>query len=124
MLGLFRLITALVLLGVVVGCTESVQEIDERKLGCAEWTDEGGGRCLRTFQGMYDNAARTRREMKPPSGGNTTGVGVSDLPSVYGDLDCDDFSSRAGAQAYLESHPADADYLDGDGDGVACEWPS
>jgi hypothetical protein len=47
-----------------------------------------------------------------------------DDSSVYRgrDLDCGDFGSRAEAQAYLEANPADADYLDGDGDGVACEW--
>lgn len=122
---LLRLCTALVVLGAVVGCTDSGQEIDERKLGCAEWTDEGGGRCLRTVQEMFDDASDARRNMSPPA--DTSGSrdpGVTDQPNVYiaRDLDCEDFNSRAEAQVYLEANPADADYLNGDGDGVPCEW--
>ena len=42
--------------------------------------------------------------------------------SRRGDLDCDDFDTRADAQAYYRDHPNDADWLDGDNDGRACEW--
>jgi hypothetical protein len=38
-----------------------------------------------------------------------------------GGLDCEDFGSRPEAQSYLEANPADADSLDGDGDGFACK---
>jgi hypothetical protein len=37
------------------------------------------------------------------------------------DQDCEDFSSRAEAQAHLEADPSDPDNLDADDDGEACE---
>ncbi|MXG91562.1 excalibur calcium-binding domain-containing protein [Nocardioides flavescens] len=37
------------------------------------------------------------------------------------DLNCDDFSSQAAAQANLNNNPSDPNGLDTDGDGVACE---
>jgi hypothetical protein len=39
--------------------------------------------------------------------------------------DCEDFSTRAEAQEFFEAHGGperDPYYLDGDGDGIACEW--
>jgi len=42
-------------------------------------------------------------------------------PAFAADKDCIDFATHAQAQAYFEAHPGDPDYLDGDGDGVACE---
>ena len=36
-------------------------------------------------------------------------------------LNCDDFSSRAQAQAYFDRHPGDPEGLDRDNDGQACE---
>jgi hypothetical protein len=39
-----------------------------------------------------------------------------------GGLDCVDFGSRSEAQAYLDAHPWDPYYLNGDGNGIACEW--
>lgn len=45
--------------------------------------------------------------------------------SVRADMDCDDFSSQSGAQAYFELHGGSAlynlDRLDADHDGIACE---
>ena len=38
-----------------------------------------------------------------------------------GDLDCGDFATREEAQAVLDANPDDPNYLDGDGDGEACE---
>ncbi|MDA0182239.1 Ig-like domain-containing protein [Solirubrobacter phytolaccae] len=38
-----------------------------------------------------------------------------------GDRDCDDFSTQAAAQAWMNAHPGDPDGLDGDNDGWACE---
>jgi hypothetical protein len=126
MRALLRVLFALVVLGALSGCSESAQDYDERKVGCAEWTDTGGGRCLKTFREMYDDAERNRGRVEPPPLVNrrSTNAGVFDQPSVYngGDLDCEDFGSRSEAQAYLEANPEDADYLDGDGDGIACEW--
>jgi hypothetical protein len=37
------------------------------------------------------------------------------------DLNCDDFASRAQAQAELDEHPSDPNGLDADHDGQACE---
>jgi len=60
---------------------------------------------------VWDNAVRTvqaRRTTEPALAVNR--------------YDCSDFASHADAQAYYESHPADWDWLDGDNDGIACEW--
>ena len=47
------------------------------------------------------------------------------LPSVGSgsdsDLDCASFATHEQAQRVLEQDPSDPNYLDGDGDGVACE---
>ena len=54
-------------------------------------------------------------------GGGEAGGGAA---SLSGDRDCADFSSQREAQRYFEAKggPADdPDYLDGDGDGTACE---
>lgn len=42
-----------------------------------------------------------------------------DLP--MGDVDCSDFTTQEEAQAVLDANPNDPNYLDGEGDGVACE---
>ena len=40
-----------------------------------------------------------------------------------GDLfNCSDFATQAQAQAVLRADPTDPNRLDGDGDGIACEW--
>jgi hypothetical protein len=44
------------------------------------------------------------------------------VPAPIGDLDCSDFATREEAQAILDANPGDPNYLDGEGDGVACEW--
>lgn len=48
--------------------------------------------------------------------------GPSDrFPSAVKDKDCSDFSSHDEAQAFFEEDDTNAHYLDGDGDGIACE---
>lgn len=42
-------------------------------------------------------------------------------PVPTGDADCSDFASQEEAQAVLDTDPGDPNYLDGEGDGVACE---
>ncbi len=42
-------------------------------------------------------------------------------PAFAEDKDCADFATHEQAQAYFLAHPGDPDYLDGDGDGIACE---
>lgn len=44
---------------------------------------------------------------------------TGDLPT--GDLNCSDFATQEEAQAVLDANPSDPNYLDGEGDGVACE---
>jgi len=44
---------------------------------------------------------------------------TGDLPT--GDLNCSDFATQEEAQAVLDANPEDPNYLDGEGDGVACE---
>lgn len=38
------------------------------------------------------------------------------------DKDCRHFDTQRAAQSYFESRPGDPDNLDGDNDGIACEW--
>jgi hypothetical protein len=42
-------------------------------------------------------------------------------PTTTEDLDCANFATQQEAQAELERDPSDPNYLDADGDGVACE---
>jgi endonuclease YncB( thermonuclease family) len=61
------------------------------------------------------------------SGGGSGGAGGSGggtPPVTAGDRDCADFASQSEAQRYFRAKGgpgSDPDYLDGDGDGVACE---
>lgn len=48
-------------------------------------------------------------------------IGGTAAPPTSSDLNCEDFSSQAAAQSFLESNPSDPYQLDSDGDGVACE---
>ncbi len=43
------------------------------------------------------------------------------VPAPTGDLDCADFATQEEAQAVLDANPSDPNYLDGEGDGIACE---
>jgi len=42
--------------------------------------------------------------------------------NAYNAYNCDDFSTQEEAQAEYESEYGDPNYLDGDDDGIACEW--
>ncbi len=46
---------------------------------------------------------------------------LSPVPVPTGDLDCADFATQEEAQAVLDANPGDPNYLDGEGDGIACE---
>lgn len=130
MRGLVGVIVALVALGALVGCSAMMEEQTKAPpLGCAEWVnDREGGYCGKTDE-EADRERSDHLELMGSSGGGESSSGsnrssVTDQPPVYrgSDLDCEDFASRAEAQAYLEANPTDADYLDGDGDRIACEW--
>jgi Excalibur calcium-binding domain len=42
-------------------------------------------------------------------------------PTPRGDLNCTDFATQEEAQEVLDANPSDPNYLDGEGDGIACE---
>lgn len=134
MRGLMRVVVALVALSALVGCSAMEEQTKAPPSGCAEWVDDReGGYCGKTeaeAQREYYDSLNHSRSSGGESGSSfsqssdPSETDSSDQSPVYrgSDLDCENFGSRAEAQAYLEAHPADADYLDGDGDGVACEW--
>lgn len=62
----------------------------------------------------WDYRRGKRRNVSPQNTGN--------LPScLNSDCDCSDFATQAEAQQVLDAVAGDPHYLDGDGDGVACE---
>jgi hypothetical protein len=70
-------------------------------------TDRGnriGGGC----SGSESESPVASQSASPGSGGNSN-------------LDCASFETHEEAQRVLEQDPSDPHYLDGDGDGVACE---
>ena len=68
------------------------------------------GRDRRDYSGWYD---------PPPDERSGADLGAR---SAHGaGLDCGDFSTQEDAQAVLDADPSDPNYLDGDGDGIACE---
>lgn len=72
-------------------------------------TDRGNG-----IGGGCDNGSTTIQESSL-SGSQHLGTRGG------GDLDCADFATQEEAQRVLEQDPSDPNYLDGEGDGVACE---
>lgn len=107
MRALTRIVVTLVALGALVGCTDTM-------------ADREAARQDYKFNQYATEAVEGRREHELRRAEEERSIRTS----VYGDLDCEDFGSRAEAQVYLESHPYDTNYLDGDGDGIACEWGS
>ena len=123
MRGLMRVACLIVTLVALMGCSE-LEEQEVNHPGCFTWVDDReGGYCEET-----DAEANRRyrdsldRDESSSEVGRPSSSSRSDRSSSSAHLDCDDFTSRAAAQEYLDSHPADAAYLDGDNDGVACEW--
>jgi hypothetical protein len=49
------------------------------------------------------------------------GLALLGAAPASADVNCSDLTSRSAAQVYLEGHPGDADHLDADGNGQACE---
>jgi hypothetical protein len=74
-----------------------------------EQTDRGNG-----IGGECDNGSTPTQEYSPPEP-RPSGTGGG------GDLDCADFTTQEEAQRVLEQDPSDPNYLDGEGDGIACE---
>lgn len=123
MRGLMRVVCLIVILVALMGCS-ALEEQEVSHPGCFTWVDDReGGYCAETDAG----ANRRYRDSLDRGESSSEGDGPSsssriDRSSSSGGLDCDDFTSRAAAQEYLDSRPPDAAYLDGDNDGVACEW--
>jgi hypothetical protein len=73
-------------------------------------TDRGngiGGRC---------SGSETESQPQEQAGSSVGGASGADT-----NLDCAGFETHEQAQRVLEQDPSDPHYLDGDGDGVACE---
>jgi hypothetical protein len=49
------------------------------------------------------------------------GLALLGAAPASADVNCSDLTSRSAAQAYFDGHRGDADHLDADGDGRACE---
>jgi hypothetical protein len=49
-------------------------------------------------------------------------AGCGSSSSESSDYDCSDFATQESAQRYFDSIRGNQDNLDGDGDGIACEW--
>jgi DDE superfamily endonuclease/Excalibur calcium-binding domain len=56
-----------------------------------------------------------------PKHGSWLNMAEIELSGADRDLDCANFETHEEAQRVLEQDPSDPNYLDGDGDGVACE---
>ena len=76
-------------------------------VGCASPQERAGG-------AGKENAARSAQEAK-------SSRKDAEIPPSDGNYDCADFETRTQAIAVLDRDPSDPHYLDGDGDGVACE---
>lgn len=101
---------------------------------------DGSGYTVSTSEtsGATTTEQRTNRPPRedPPSATRSPGLpstdpepdagGSSDSPSAAGSGDsneynCSDFETWEEAQAILDEYPGDPNYLDGEGDGIACE---
>lgn len=89
----------------VGGVTEDgfVRTSNDTLVDCNYYLSEGG---------QYEEACRE-------AGFSPEGAGTGEAPRA--DLGCEDFASRAEAQAALDADPNDPNGLDTDGDGLACE---
>ena len=129
---LVRAVAAMVVLGAVAGCNTAGQQAErqasEKPANCLVWLeDEAGGYCDEYSTGANDHPEadddhiefleRMEEDMRRDAETNVNGASSSG-----GTLDCVDFGSQSQAQASLDADPSDPHYLDGDGDGDACEW--
>jgi micrococcal nuclease len=81
------------------------------------WGLSAGELCRQTDRGngIGGGCSGAEREAQPAYQSPGEGGGVD------GDLDCGSFATHEEAQRVLEQDPSDPNYLDGDGDGQACE---
>ncbi len=84
------------------------------------WGLSAGELCQQTDRGngIGDGCSSSGTESPPAFQSASAGNGGSEADS---NLDCASFETHEEAQRVLEQDPSDPHYLDGDGDGVACE---
>jgi micrococcal nuclease len=118
--------------GIGGGCSDS----DSRSVGGSASAGSGTDSNLDCASFTYQEDAQRVLKQDPSDpnylDGDGDGVACEDLPSTNdespgvksgedGDLDCASFATHEEAQRVFEQDPSDPNYLDGDGDGVACE---
>jgi micrococcal nuclease len=84
---------------------EEAQRVYEQDLSDPHYLDGDGDGVA------CEELAENQPDDQPSSAGSSTDS----------DLDCASFATHEEAQKVLEQDPSDPNYLDGDGDGVACE---
>jgi micrococcal nuclease len=84
------------------------------------WGLSAGELCQQTNRGngIGGGCSGSGPESQPDYQSDGAGSGAN---SVDSNLDCANFETHEEAQSVLEQDPSDPNYLDGDGDGVACE---
>jgi len=81
------------------------------------WGLSAGELCQQTDRGNGIGGGCSGSEPKSPAASQSASPGSG----VDRNLDCASFETHEEAQRVLEQDPSDPNYLDGDGDGVACE---
>jgi micrococcal nuclease len=84
------------------------------------WGLSAGELCQQTDRGngIGGGCSGSETEFQPDYQSDGAGSGAN---AGDGDLDCANFATHEEAQRVLEQDPSDPNYLDGDGDGEACE---
>jgi micrococcal nuclease len=101
---------------------------EARGEGRGLWSLSEDELCLQTDRGNGIGGGCSGSESgssgSPPSSSGATDAGVTRpgaAESGTENLDCADFETQEEAQEIFDEDPSDPHYLDGDGDGVACE---
>ena len=94
---------------------EAQREAKEANRGL--WGLPPGELCQQTDRGNGIGGGCSGSESQPQSGYESPSAGSGEGSN----LDCAGFATHEEAQRVLEQDPSDPHYLDGDGDGVACE---
>jgi micrococcal nuclease len=81
------------------------------------WGLSAGELCQQTGRGNGIGGGCSGSESQPQPGYESPSAGSG----ADSNLDCANFDTHEEAQRVLEEDPSDPNYLDGDGDGVACE---
>lgn len=84
------------------------------------WGLSAGELCQQTDRGNGIGGGCSRSEPESSSASQSASA-TNASGAVDRNLDCTSFATHEEAQRVLEQDPSDPHYLDGDGDGVACE---